>query len=153
MSADDESATRAPQATADDPEGNPFRSLFAVISGFVVLWILGALYVGVLGSLAGAQFPGEGPPTTVGLALLLLGIAPNGIVAGLLTGRVAGFAPIVHAAVLGGLVGFVGMMSSDQAQGMPWWFALGRIVLPTVFVVLGGAIARVAPRRAVAKRA
>lgn len=156
MSADDESAPRdasGAASTADAAQGNPFRSLFAVVSGFVVLWLLGALYVGVVGSVAAGQFPEDESPTTVGLALLLLGIVPNGIVAGLLTGRIAGFAPVVHAAVLGGLVGFLGMMSSDQARGMPWWFALGRIVLPTIFVVLGGVIARARPQRPAAKRA
>src|SRR5690606_33303404 len=126
----------------DGPEGSPLRSVFAVVSGFVVLWILGALYASVVYSIASAQFPEDEAPTTIGLALTLAGAVPNGIVAGLLVGRNAGLAPIAHAAVLAGLIGFFAMMSSDQAQGMPWWFALGRIVLPSLFVVLGGVIAK-----------
>lgn len=141
---------RVPSETATSPEnestGSPLRSVFAVISGFVVLWILGMLYATVVYSVASAHFPDEQPPTTVGLALTLAGALPNGIVAGLMVGRIAGFAPIVHAAVLGGVIGFFAMMSSDQARGMPWWFALGRVVLPTLFVVLGGAIAKAMAR-------
>lgn len=128
--------------TDHTPPGSPLRSVFAVIAGFVALWILGNLYISVVYSLATAQFPVEERATDRGLLLLLAGAVPNGIVAGLLVGRVAGFAPIAHAAVLGGLIGFIGMMSSDDARGMPFWFALGRIALPTLSVILGGLIAK-----------
>lgn len=153
MSAEGEERAE-PRAASEEGEtgGSPIRSILAVVGGFVVLWILGGLYVGVLGSLAGDQFPEGGVPTTTGLLLLLVGAVPNGIVAGLIVGRAAGHAPIVHAAVLGGLIGFVGMMSSEQAHGMPWWFALGRIALPILFLVLGGAIARATPPRRTTKK-
>jgi hypothetical protein len=128
--------------TDHTPPGSPLQSAFAVVAGFVVSWILGYLYVSVVYSLATPQFPAEERATDLGLLLLLAGAVPNGIVAGLLVGRLAGFAPVAHAAVLGGLIGFIGMMSSDEARGMPFWFALGRIALPTLFIIVGGFIAK-----------
>ncbi len=122
--------------------GSPLKSVFAVVVGFIVSWILGYLYMAVIYSLATPQFPTEERATSLGLLLLLAGAVPNGIVAGLLVGRLAGVAPVAHAAVLGGLIGFIGMMSSDDAQGMPFWFALGRIALLPLFIVVGGFVAK-----------
>lgn len=132
----------AEERPADESPGSPIRSLFAVIAGGLVVWMLGPLYMGVLVRLAADHFAGD-RPTDVGLALLLAGWLPNGVLGGLLTGRLAGVAPIVHAAVLGSLFGFVAMMSMDQARGLPWWFALGLVLAPAVSVVLGGVVARI----------
>lgn len=135
-----------PPSAAADPQRSPLRSLLSVVAGWLVLWVAGGLYAAMLSRFAAAHYAGE-RPSDVGLALLLAGALPNGVVGGLVTGRVAGFAPVAHAAVLAGLVGFFALMSSDQARGMPWWFAVGRAVVPGACIVIGGGIARlVAPR-------
>lgn len=122
------------------PQGSPLRSIAAVMLGWLVLqWILWPLF----GSMIARLFPGElDPPSERFLVAMTVGMLPNGLVAGLLTARVAGWAPIAHAAVLGGLIGFFGMMSSDAAHGLPGWFAIARVVVPAISVVIGGALAR-----------
>jgi hypothetical protein len=135
-----------------EPHGSPIRSLFSVIVGWVVLWLLGALYASVVYRLAPAHFPAEAPPTATGMALMLAGAVPNGIVGGLITARLAGVAPLVHAAILAGVLGFFGLMSSDAALGMPGWFAIARPLLLPLAIVGGGAIARWVPARGAPKR-
>ena len=142
-------------SSGDGPQGSPIRSLLGLIAGWFALYVLGTLYLGVLASTLPADIPSaEGAvPTERGLALWLAGMAPNGIVAGVITARIAGWAPIGHAAVLGGIIGFFGLVSSDEAHGMPAWFALGRAVLPTLAILAGGAIARVIDTRRAKPRA
>lgn len=142
-------APGTPRPPEGVPEGSPLRSIAAVMLGWLVLqWVLWPLF----GAMIARIFAGElDPPSERFLAAMTLGMLPNGIVAGLLTARVAGWAPLAHAAVLGGLIGFFGMMSSDAAQGLPGWFAIARVVVPAISVVIGGAVSRLirrAPKQA-----
>ncbi|UJR79084.1 hypothetical protein [Sandaracinus amylolyticus] len=127
-----------------EPKGTPIRSVLAVVAGWITLFVLGQLFLGVLASMMPGDIPStEGAqPTERGLAMWLAGMLPNGIIAGLITARLAGWAPIAHAAVLGGIIGFFGMVSSDEARGLPAWFAIGRAFMPVVSIVLGGIAAR-----------
>ena len=130
--------------------GSPAQSALAVFAGFVAFTILNALYGSVVYRVAAAEFPeaeGEGTITSLGMILTLAGGLPNGVIAGVVVGRFAGFAPIAHAAVLAGVIGFYAMMSSHLARGLPWWFALGRIVIPSLAILLGGRAARVVEAR------
>lgn len=129
-----------------DEARSPAQSAIAVFAGFVTFTLLNALYGSVVYRMASSEFPdaeGEGTMTTLGMALTLGGYLPNGVLAGVVVGRFAGFAAIAHAAVLAGVIGFYAMMSSHVARGLPWWFALGRIVAPSLAILAGGAIARV----------
>ena len=136
-------APPAPKPASDAP-GSPLRSLLGLVAGWFALYVLGTLFLGVLASMLPHDVPtGEDAvPTERGLALWLAGMVPNGIVAGMITARIAGWSPLGHAAVLGGIIGFFGMVSSDEAHGMPGWFALGRAIVPTLAILAGGAIAR-----------
>jgi uncharacterized membrane protein YhdT len=145
----DEERKRA--ALPVEPPGSPLRSTLAVCAGYTVMWITAGLYGSLLFRFLPDHFA-EGAPTGTGLALLLAGALPSGLVAGLIAGRLAGWAHLVHAAALAGLIGFAGMMSSDAAQGTPAWFALGRILVPALAVVLGGLVARQADARLRARR-
>lgn len=130
--------------------GSPAQSALAVFAGFVAFTLLNALYGSVVYRLASSEFPdaeGEGTLSTLGMGLTLGGYLPNGMLAGVVTGRFAGFAAIAHAAVLAGVIGFYAMMSSHVARGLPGWFALGRIVVPSLAIVVGGAIARASQAR------
>lgn len=133
-----------PEPAPPGPNGTPFRSLGAVAAGWAVLFVLGQLLLGVLASALPSDIPSvEGTvPTPRGLALFLLLGSANGVVAGLLTARLAGFAPVVHASALAAWIGFSAMMSSDAAQGLPFWFALGRVVTPALPIVLGGVLGK-----------
>lgn len=132
------------QSRAPEPPGSPLHSLLGLAAGWLALYVLGTLFLGVLASTLPHDIPSaEGAvPTERGLALWLAGMLPNGIVAGMITARIAGWAPIGHAVVLGGLIGFFGLVSSDEAHGLPGWFALGRAIVPTLAILAGGAIAR-----------
>ena len=124
------------------------RSVLAVAAGWLVIMVLGQLLASVLGSTMSADFPtGEDSrPTDRGLAVWIAGSVPNGIVAGLITARIAGWAPIVHASVLAGVVGFFAMRNADRASGLPGWFAIAWIVVPPLAIVLGGVVSRYARR-------
>lgn len=134
--------------TAGDPPGSPIRSVLAVAAGWLVVMVMGQLLLGVLTSTMGADFPTEegSQPTERGLALWIAGSVPNGIVAGLITARLAGWAPIAHAAVLAGIIGFFAMSSADQASDLPGWFAIAWIVVPPLAIALGGVVSRYARR-------
>lgn len=148
--ADEVGPTPAEREAPSGPPGSPLRSVLAIAVGWFVLTILGQLLFGVLSRWMAADFPtSEGTvPTERGLIVWLLGSLPNGILAGLLAARIAGWAPIAHSAVLGGIVGFFAMTSADRAHGLPWWFAIGWIVGPPLGIVLGGLIARLRGRSA-----
>jgi hypothetical protein len=122
------------------PQRSLFRSIVSIVGGFVVLAIVGILTSMLLGAVAASEFPAGASPTTLGLALYVGISIPNGLVAGVLTGRLAGSAPIAHAAVLAGVIAWQSMMTSEMAQGMPGWFAIARVVVPAAAIVIGGAI-------------
>lgn len=134
--------------TAGGPPGSPIRSVLAVAAGWIVVMLLGQLLLRVLAATMGADFPTEegSQPSERGLAIWIAGSVPNGIVAGLITARLAGWAPIAHAAVLAGIIGFFAMSSADQASELPGWFAIAWIVVPALAIALGGVVARYARR-------
>ena len=141
------SSAPAPEAASD--ERSPFRSGLAIGLGFVAFQILGSLYGAIVYRLAAAEFAEAqdgGRPTDLGLGLVLAGALPNGLVAGAATARFSGRSPLGHAAVLAGLMAFLGMVTSGEAQGLPGWFALGRALAPPVAVLLGGLAGRRAVR-------
>lgn len=148
------SPPRAPDEREPEPQGNPIRSVLAVGAGWLAMLVLGQLFLGVLASTMPSDVPTseDAAPTGRGLAIWLVGMLPNGLVAGLITGRVAGWAPIAHAAALAGLIGFFAMTTSDEARGLPWWFALGRALVPAAAIVLGGIAARSVEARRRARR-
>lgn len=128
---------------------SPLASAAAIAVGFGANWFLGGLSGVTLASLFPAEFPlGDPPrPTTLGLVLTTVAMALNAMLAGLLCGRLAPVAPIVHASILAGLFGMFAMTSMDQARGLPGWFALAFAFVPPASVVLGGALAKLAARR------
>jgi hypothetical protein len=127
--------------------------VLSLVAGYVVMWITAGLYGAMVVRLVPDDFPAHGAPTERGMVLILGGALPSGIVAGLITGRLAGWAPLVHVIVLAALIGFLGALSSDQARGLPGWFALGRILVPVVALVFGGVIARATVARQRPRRA
>lgn len=132
-----------------DPPINAFGSLLAILGGWLTVLLLGFLTFPMLVAILPNEFARgeEGQTSALGFAMTLVSYALNGLLGGFVTGRLAGFAPIIHAAVLGAFVGFAGLMSSDAALGMPWWFALGRAVVPGIGIIAGGAVARVVAAR------
>lgn len=145
----DEAMTQSTVDAPVEPPINAFGSLLAILGGWLTVLLLGFLTFPMLVAILPDEFARgeEGHTSALGLSMTLLSYALNGLLGGFVTGRLAGFAPIIHATVLGAFVGFAGLMSSDAAQGMPWWFALGRAVVPGIGIVLGGAVARVVAAR------
>lgn len=133
---------------------SPLASAFAVAAGFAANWLLGGLSGMTLASSFPAEFPlGDPPrPTDTGLVLTTAAMALNATVAGLLTGRLAPVAPIVHAGILAGLFGMFALTGMDQARGLPGWFALAFALVPPATAVLGGWLARVGSRARHEKR-
>ena len=134
------------RGVADTTENalSPGRSALGVFAGFVVLQILGMLFLLMAGSMFPSLYPsGEGAqPTTNGLVLSLVAEFANALVAGLITARLAGRAPMVHATVLAALVGFFSMAAMGDLRTMPGWFALGFVLLAPIGCLLGGLVAR-----------
>lgn len=130
---------------------SPVRSAFAVIAGIILYPLLLTLFMGMIGALFPALYPTDpdGPQTTAGLALVLVGELLNGAVAGLIASRIAGRAPIAHAGVLAGVLGLFAMASMDQVTNMPGWFGLGFATCAPLGVLLGGLLGH----RAMARRA
>ncbi len=128
---------------------SPLASAASIAVGFGANWILGGLSGVTLARLFPAEFPlGDPPrPTTLGLVLTTLAMALNAMVAGLLVGRLAPIAPVVHASILAGLFGMFAMTGMDQARGLPGWFALSFAFVPPASVVLGGWLAKLAAQR------
>jgi hypothetical protein len=144
-------ASNAPSSSAEPPSAVwPGRSALSVFAGFVVLQILGYLFAFMAGTLFPALYPaGEGAhPTTNGLVLWLVGETVNGVLAGWLASRLAGRAPIAHAAVLAALSGFFAMTAMGELNTMPGWFAIGFALTAPVGCVLGGAVQSRSRRRA-----
>jgi hypothetical protein len=129
---------------------SPVRSAFAVIAGIILYPILLTLFMFMVGALFPSLYPTdpEGPQTTPGLALIVLGELVNGAVAGLIASRIAGRAPIAHAGVLAGVLGLFAMASMDQVAGMPGWFAIGFATGAPLGVLVGGLLGH----RTMAKR-
>lgn len=121
---------------------SPGRSALSIFAGFVVLNILGFLFSVMASTLWPALFPtGEGAqPTTAGLELWLVGELVNALAAGLLAARLAGRAPVAHAAVLAALNGFFAMTAMGELRAMPTWFALGFALTAPVGILAGGLV-------------
>ncbi len=120
-----------------------------MFAGFVVLQILGVLFSLMAGTLWPALYPsGEGAgPTDGGLGLWLAAELANATLAGLLTARLAGRAPVAHAAVLAAINGFFSMAAMGELRALPGWFAIGFVALAPLGCLLGGLVAsRVRPR-------
>lgn len=121
-----------------------------MLAGFVLLFVLGLLASFTLPALVPALYPtGEhATPTTNGLVLWLAAEAVNGVLAGLVTGRLAGRAPLAHAATLGALNGFYAMTAMGELTAMPGWFAMGYALSAPIGCLVGGLVAsRVGARR------
>lgn len=133
---------------AAQPVPSPLRSTVAVIAGVVLNIFLAGVGSGMLGALFPDHFPAptEGTPTpvptTTGLMLVSIVFSANAVLAGVLTGRIASYAPVVHAGILAGVFGLFALWGLDQARGMPGLFAIAFVVLPPAFALLGGAIAQ-----------
>jgi hypothetical protein len=121
---------------------SPARSALAVFAGVIVYWFLLSLFMGMSAALVPSLYPREEgqSQTTAGLVTILVGEVLNGMIAGLLASRIAGRAPMAHAAALAGLLGLYAMTTMDQVQGLPGWFAMGFACAGPVAVLAGAAI-------------
>jgi hypothetical protein len=126
-----------------------------VLAGFGLNWFLAGAGAAMLAALFGAHFPpppadGTPPiPTSTGLVLVTAMFSANALLAGVLTGRIASYAPVAHAGILAGVFGLFALWGLDQARGMPGLFAIAFVVSPPLFALLGGVVAqRAATRRA-----
>lgn len=144
-----EALSAADRAAASAAAVSPLASAASIAAGFAANFFLGGLSAMALASLFPAEFPlGDPPqPTTLGLMLTTLAMGLNATVAGLLVGRLAPIAPVIHAAILAGLFGMFAMTGMDQAHGLPGWFALSFALVPPAACVAGGALARLGARR------
>lgn len=139
------------------PVPSPLRSTLAVLAGFALNWFLAGAGAATLAALFPSHFPpapadGTPPvPTTTGLVLITVVFSANALLAGVLTGRAAVHAPVVHAGILAGVFGLLALWGLDQARGMPGLFAIAFVVLPPIFALLGGMIAQRAARRRAAR--
>lgn len=139
------------------PVPSPLRSTLAVLAGFGLNWFLAGAGAAMLAALFPDHFPApleEGVPpvpTTTGLALVTVMFSANALLSGVLTGRVAVHAPLVHAGILAGVFGLLALWGLDQARGMPGLFAVAFVVLPPIFAVLGGLVAQRAARMRAAR--
>ncbi len=129
------------------PVPSPLRSTLAVLAGFGLNWFLAGAGAAMLASLFPEHFPpaSEGAPPTpsaLGLVLVTATFSANALLAGVLTGRIASYAPVVHAGILAGVFGLLALWGLDQARGQPGLFALAFVGLPPLFAVLGGLVAR-----------
>jgi len=147
------SATTVRAAPAALP--SPFRATMAVLAGFALNFFLSGIGPQMLASMFPGEFPmpanPESPPipTQTGLLLVCVVISANALLAGVLTGRVAVTKPLGHAGILAGLFGLFALYGLDQASLYPGWMAIAFVVLPPMFVLLGGLVAeRAAKRRA-----
>lgn len=131
-------------AEDDSAKISPARSVLAVFAGFVVLGVLNLLFMIVAGTALGSLYPqGEGVlPTSAGLALMLVAGVVNGSAAGLVTARIAGRAPFVHAAALTAVIGLQTVASIEEARGYPGWFVIGLVLAAPVGTMIGAAVAR-----------
>lgn len=145
----------AGSSSALNAEGaiSPGRSALSVFAGFVLLFVLGLLAALTLPAIAPALYPtGEhAVPTTSGLVLWLAAEAVNGVLAGLVTGRLAGRAPVAHAAALGALNGFYAMTAMGELSSMPGWFAVGYALSAPLGCIGGGLLAARVGARAAAR--
>lgn len=135
-------STTRPMDRTDEAHPSPLRSVLALAGGWIALYVLGVLFGAALGVFLPDDV-NQQTPTHRFLIAFLLSTIPNGLASGVLTARIAGWGPLGHTAVLAGYIALMGMLTSDQAHGLPWWFALGRIVLPALAVWCGGLAFRV----------
>ena len=148
MSTEERSAPVAPQPEPSATELSPMRSFLAIAVGYAAIYFLRSLAVSMLAR----WFPGDLPqddsmPTALGFALVLGAELPNALVAGLLVGRLAGRAPLVHTAILAAVLGAFALLTARQAEGIPGWFVAGFALVPPLGALAGGAIAQLAIRR------
>jgi hypothetical protein len=135
------------------PIPSPLRSTLAVLAGFGLNWFLAGAGAGMLAALFPEHFPpapadGTPPaPSTLGLVLVTATFSANALLAGVLAGRIASYAPVVHAGILAGVFGLLALWGLDQARGQPGLFALAFVGLPPLFAVLGGLVAQRAAKR------
>ncbi len=143
---------------ASAPLPSPFRATMAVLAGFALNFFLSGIGPQMLASLFPSEFPmpadPETPPTPteLGLVLVCVVFSANALLAGVLTGRVATTKPFGHAAILAGIFGLFALYGLDQARQQPGWFAIAFVVLPPLFVLLGGLVAQRAAERRAKKR-
>jgi hypothetical protein len=140
---------------APAPLPSPFRATMAVLAGFGLNFFLSGIGPQMLAAMLPGEFPmpadPETPPTPTELGLVLVCVifSANALLAGVLTGRVALTKPFGHAAILAGIFGLFALYGLDQARQQPGWFAIAFVILPPMFVLLGGLVAeRAAKRRA-----
>ena len=127
---------------------SPVRSMAAISLGFgLFTQVLGRVGATALAALLPGAFPQQPDPdvvvlpSDVGLVAMMVMTFANAVLAGLITGRVARFMPVLHAMVLAGILGLFGATSMDQVRGFPGWFALGYLGLPALGATLGGWLA------------
>jgi hypothetical protein len=135
------------------------RSVFAVIAGFVLVFVLSVGTDGLLMLLFPGQVAEHGSPGT-GLLLLVLGYCfAYLVVGGYVTGWIAGRAEVTHGVVLGGLglvVGLamtlpalLGLVPVPPEQSLPPWYAVACFLSAITGPTLGGCLRSLSrrPRR------
>jgi hypothetical protein len=149
------SQTTGEKPPAMSPEMSPVRSMAAVSLGFgLFTQILGRVGATALAALLPGAFPQQPDadvvviPSDIGLMAMMAMTFANATLAGLITGRVARFMPVLHALVLAGILGLFGATSMDQVRGFPGWFAIGYLALPALGAALGGVLARRTEKKA-----
>lgn len=122
---------------------SPAKSALSIFAGFVVLNVLGVAFSFMAGTLWPALFPsGEGAqPTGNGLEIWLVAETLNGAAAGLVAARLAGRAPLAHAAILAAVNGVLALTALGELRTMPGWFAIGFIATAPLGIMLGGLVA------------
>ncbi|MEN0063476.1 MAG: hypothetical protein AAGA48_15095 [Myxococcota bacterium] len=117
------------------------RSILAVVGGYVTLIIGVSAFFAIVTFVAPAVLEATGEPS---FWLLLAELGASLIVAfiaGYVTGWIAPRRPVLHGAVLAGLMVVLGLVSTIAETGLkPLWSSLAVALVPPILVVLGAQV-------------
>lgn len=139
-------------AQAAPPPPNPtpwirlFRSIGAVVAGYVVLTILVTILWLILGKIAPDRFgtAHAGPPLIAFVVDSLIAVGA-GFAAGYLTALIAGRAELAHALALGGLMSLLSIITLLYPQtdiSLPGWHTFLLVVVMLITICLGARLRR-----------
>lgn len=115
------------------------RSLVAVVGGYVVFALSGALLFQMSG-----QDPHAQAPVAFKVATVIWG-AVFALVAGWLTARVAARRPLLHAGIVGGLIALGAIVSIAASSPGSTWSQFSALIVMAPCAWLGGLVARARP--------
>jgi hypothetical protein len=113
----------------------PLRSLTAVVAGFGFMTTAVMIGTRLTGWLLGAAGLGG---ALVAAGLIVAGLAA--LMGGWIAGRIAGYAPLQHAAALAALLAVLTtmMMAGDLPPGTPGWYPAAAGAVGVAGVLVGG---------------